>query len=130
MSTREISCDADFRGRALSFSAVAALTLNPALTRWRPATRPSRRPSSRRTKSGTLSCTRHRKSVVIDFPNDVKDVLVGDPKIANAVVRSPQRLHHRSAVGQTNVVFFDAAGSRSPLTTSRSSAISTACAQH
>ena len=36
------------------------------------------------------------KSVVIDFPRDIKDVLVADPKIANAVIRStPPRLHHR-----------------------------------
>jgi pilus assembly protein CpaC len=51
------------------------------------------------------------KSVVIDFPRDVKDVLVADPKIANAVVRSPQRAYIiGEAVGQTNVVFFDSEG--------------------
>jgi len=38
-------------------------------------------------------------------------VLVADPKIANAVVRSAQRAYIiGSAVGQTNVVFFDADG--------------------
>ena len=69
------------------------------------------------------------KSVVIDLPRDVKDVLVADPKIANAVIRSPQRAYIiGAAVGQTNVVFFDAAANRSPPTTSRSNAISTACA--
>jgi pilus assembly protein CpaC len=51
------------------------------------------------------------KSVIIDFPRDVKDVLVADPKIANAVVRSPQRAYIiGEAVGQTNVVFFDSEG--------------------
>jgi pilus assembly protein CpaC len=51
------------------------------------------------------------KSVIIDLPRDVKDVLVADPKIANAVIRSPQRAYIiGSAVGQTNVVFFDADG--------------------
>jgi pilus assembly protein CpaC len=51
------------------------------------------------------------KSAVIDLPRDVKDVLVADPKIANAVVRSPQRAYIiGSAVGQTNVVFFDGDG--------------------
>src|SRR3954447_7462521 len=51
------------------------------------------------------------KSVVIDFPGDVKDVLVADPKIANAVVRSARRAYIiGGAVGQTNVVFFDATG--------------------
>jgi len=51
------------------------------------------------------------KSTIIDLPRDVKDVLVADPKIANAVVRSPQRAYIiGEAVGQTNVVFFDADG--------------------
>src|SRR3984957_6278488 len=51
------------------------------------------------------------KSAIIDLPRDVKDVLVADPKIANAVIRSPQRAYIiGSAVGQTNVVFFDGDG--------------------
>ena len=51
------------------------------------------------------------KSVIIDLPRDVKDVLVADPKIANAVIRSPQRAYIiGSGVGQTNVVFYDADG--------------------
>ena len=33
------------------------------------------------------------KSIVIDLPRDIKDVLVADPKIANAVVRSAQRAY-------------------------------------
>jgi pilus assembly protein CpaC len=38
-------------------------------------------------------------------------VLVADPKIANAVVRSSQRAYIiGAAVGQTNIVFFDASG--------------------
>jgi pilus assembly protein CpaC len=51
------------------------------------------------------------KSVVIDLPRDIKDVLVADPKIANAVVRSSRRAYIiGTAVGQTNVFFFDADG--------------------
>ena len=51
------------------------------------------------------------KSIVIDLPREIKDVLVADPKIANAVVRSAQRAYIiGAAVGQTNIVFFDAAG--------------------
>jgi pilus assembly protein CpaC len=51
------------------------------------------------------------KSVVIDFPRDIKDVLVADPKIANAVVRSARRAYIIGIeVGQTNVFFFDADG--------------------
>src|SRR5436190_10262563 len=49
--------------------------------------------------------------MVIDLPRDIKDVLVADPKIANAVIRSPQRAYIiGETVGQTNVVFFDAQG--------------------
>jgi pilus assembly protein CpaC len=51
------------------------------------------------------------KSIAIDLPTDVKDVLVGDPKIANAVVRSARRVYMIAVtVGQTNMFFFDAAG--------------------
>jgi pilus assembly protein CpaC len=51
------------------------------------------------------------KSVVLDLPRDIKDVLVGDPKIANAVIRSSRRAYIvGAAVGQTNVYFFDAEG--------------------
>jgi pilus assembly protein CpaC len=51
------------------------------------------------------------KSVVIDLPRDIKDVLVADPKIANAVVRSARRAYLIGvAIGQTNVFFFDAEG--------------------
>ncbi len=51
------------------------------------------------------------KSVVIDLPGDVKDVLVADPKIANAVIRSARRAYLIGvAIGQTSVYFFDAQG--------------------
>ena len=33
------------------------------------------------------------KSVAIDLPADIKDVLVADPKVANAVVRSARRVY-------------------------------------
>ena len=51
------------------------------------------------------------KSVAIDLPTDIKDVLVADPKVANAVVRSSRRVYMIGvAVGQTNIFFFDAEG--------------------
>jgi pilus assembly protein CpaC len=51
------------------------------------------------------------KSVVIDFPRDIKDVLVANPKIANAVIRSSRRAYViGSEMGQTNVFFFDTDG--------------------
>jgi pilus assembly protein CpaC len=51
------------------------------------------------------------KSIVVDLPGDIKDVLVAEPKIANAVVRTSRRAYIIGvAVGQTNVYFFDADG--------------------
>ena len=98
--------------RTLSFSAVAALTLNPVLT---PVMAGDYRVRSPMAADGQMNARPMTlgigKSVVIDLPRDIKDVLVGDPKIANAVVRSTQRAYIiGAAVGQTNIVFFDAAG--------------------
>jgi len=98
--------------RALSLSAAAALTLNPALApaiaaNYRPAT-PVAADNQMNARFLSLGIG---KSVVIDLPRDIKDVLVADPKIANAVVRSAQRAYIiGAAIGQTNIVFFDASG--------------------
>jgi pilus assembly protein CpaC len=51
------------------------------------------------------------KSSVVELPEDAKDVLVADPKIANAVVRSARRAYLIGvAAGQTNVIFFNGDG--------------------
>jgi hypothetical protein len=51
------------------------------------------------------------KSVVIDTPTDIKDVLVADKGIVEAVVRSKRRVYVIGiALGQTNVFLFDADG--------------------
>ncbi len=51
------------------------------------------------------------KSVVVDLPTDIKDVLVANPKTANAVIRTSRRAYVIGvAVGQTSVYFFDAEG--------------------
>ena len=101
-----------FMVRTLSFSAVAALTLNPALT---PVVAADYRPVAPVAVDGQMNARPLTigigKSIVIDLPRDIKDVLVADPKIANAVVRSTQRAYIIGAsVGQTNIVFFDSAG--------------------
>src|SRR5258708_10427189 len=101
-----------FLVRALSFSAVAALTLNPA---WTPVVAADYRPVAPVALDGQMNARPLAlgigKSIVIDLPRDIKDVLVADPKIANAVVRSTQRAYIiGAAVGQTNIVFFDSAG--------------------
>jgi pilus assembly protein CpaC len=51
------------------------------------------------------------KSVAIDLPEDIKDVLVADPTVANAVVRTARRVYMIGVKeGQTNIFFFDAQG--------------------
>jgi pilus assembly protein CpaC len=96
--------------RTLSFSAITAFSLNTALTPVMAADTEAQVTASGSSKMRFLSLG-IGKSVVIDFPQDVKDVLVADPKIANAVVRSARRAYViGSAVGQTNVVFFDTDG--------------------
>jgi len=51
------------------------------------------------------------KSIVIRLPADAKDVIVGDPAIVDAVVRSKDTAYlFARAVGQTNIFFFDAQG--------------------
>ena len=98
--------------RTLLLSAVAALTLGPLLPVV--AAESDKDPL---TTSAIVSAKMRflslgiGKSMVVDLPRDVKDVLVADPKIANAVIRSPQRAYIiGGAVGQTNVVFFDGDG--------------------
>ncbi|WP_292614306.1 type II and III secretion system protein family protein [Nitrobacter sp. 62-13] len=97
--------------RSLSFAAIAAFTLNPALT---PVFAGDYRVPAARSGAGMHAQSLSLgigKSVVVDLPSDVKDVLVADPKIANAVVRSAQRAYIiGAAVGQTNIIFFDANG--------------------
>ena len=51
------------------------------------------------------------KSLVIDLPRDIRDVLVADPTIANVVVRSSRRAYIIGIKqGQTSVFIFDAQG--------------------
>jgi pilus assembly protein CpaC len=100
-----------FLVRALSFATAAALMINPALA-------PVVAAEATETPVAVAGSAKTRflplgigKSVIIDLPREVKDVLVADPKIANAVIRSAQRAYIiGAAVGQTNIVFFDADG--------------------
>jgi pilus assembly protein CpaC len=99
--------------RTLSFSAAAALTLNPALGPAiagdvRATAAPVAADGQMNAKFLALGIG---KSIVIDLPRDIKDVLIADPKIATAVIRSAQRAYIIGAtVGQTNIVFFDSSG--------------------
>jgi pilus assembly protein CpaC len=100
-----------FVNRALSFSAVAALTLNPVLAADYRLAAPATPVAAEGQMNARFLALGVGKSIVIDLPRDIKDVLVADPKIANAVVRTARRAYIIGAVvGQTNIIFFDAAG--------------------
>ena len=104
-----------FLVRALSFAAISALILNnaayPVLAsdyRAAPALAETSAAGQLNAKFLPLGIG---KSVVVDLPRDVKDVLVADPKVANAVICSTRRAYIIGAsVGQTNVFFFDHSG--------------------
>ena len=53
------------------------------------------------------------KSATVDLPVDARDVLVTNPAVADAVLRSPRRISILGdGPGQTDAVFFDSAGRR------------------
>jgi Flp pilus assembly protein, secretin CpaC len=122
-----------FMVRALSFSAVAALTLNPALTPVVASDYRAPRAAAPVAADGQMNARPVSlgigKSMVIDLPRDIKDVLVADPKIANAVVRPRSApISSAPAVGQTNIVFFDSAGQQIAAYDIAVRATSTGCA--
>lgn len=51
------------------------------------------------------------KSLIIDLPVDVKEVIVSQPSVANAIMRSKRRaILQGIGAGDTNILFLDAAG--------------------
>src|SRR5215469_10538149 len=51
------------------------------------------------------------KAAVVQLDQDARDVLVSNPELVDAVVRTPRRIFLlASKVGQTNAFFFDASG--------------------
>ncbi len=64
------------------------------------------------TSSGAQSLALSRgKSAIIELPVDVRDMLVTNPAVADAVLRGPRRIYVMGmALGSTDAVFFDASG--------------------
>ncbi len=53
----------------------------------------------------------YNKAVVVELPLDAADILVTNPAIVDAVVRTPRRTYLMGmSIGQTNAYFFDARG--------------------
>ncbi len=53
------------------------------------------------------------RSAIVDLPTDARDVLVSNPTVAEAVLRTPRRIYVMGVKsGVTDAIFFDAAGRR------------------
>ena len=52
------------------------------------------------------------RSVIVDLPQDASEIFVGDPKVANAVVRSARRLYVAAAANGQTTIFALAADGR------------------
>jgi pilus assembly protein CpaC len=53
------------------------------------------------------------KSAIIELPVDVRDILITNPAVADAVLRTPRRIYVLGmASGQTDAILFDASGRR------------------
>lgn len=51
------------------------------------------------------------KSLVVDLPRDARDVLISNPAIADAVMRTPRRIYLTGiAIGEASIMVFDRAG--------------------
>lgn len=73
----------------------------------------SQRGPAAKTRPGNFLALGVGKSIVVDLPRDAKDVLIANPQIANAVVRSARRAYLIGVkAGQTNIVFFDGDGAQ------------------
>ena len=53
------------------------------------------------------------KSMVIDLPKNAHDIMVANPRVADAITRTSRRLYvFAKEVGETNIFVFDAAGNQ------------------
>ncbi len=51
------------------------------------------------------------RTIIVDLPADASEIVVGDPKVANAIVRSTRKLYVMGlATGQTTILAVDQAG--------------------
>lgn len=103
---------AGFARRLLAGLVVAAtVILMPALPVVEPAQAGDYGVSAAGGDGGRLVRIGLNKSIVIKLPGDARDVLVGNPDIVDAVVRTKNTAYlFARAVGQTNIFFFDANG--------------------
>ena len=81
-----------------------------------PATAQSRASDSRINLGGEGAASKSivlplNKAAILELPKNAADVLVSQPSVVDAVVRSPRRVYLLGlTIGQTNAFFFDSAG--------------------
>ncbi|HYD86603.1 MAG TPA: type II and III secretion system protein family protein [Vitreimonas sp.] len=105
------------RGRSLRVSLATALTAAVALTPGQVVAQvePASATSMRITGGGGAQSASlvlpFGKSAIIDLPADARDILISNPQIADATVRTARRAYVIGRqLGQTNIFFFDASG--------------------
>jgi pilus assembly protein CpaC len=104
-------------GRSLRFSLATALSAVVALTPGFAAAQvePASASNLRITNGGGVHSAAlvlpFGKSAIIDLPADARDILISNPAIADATVRTARRAYVIGRqLGQTNIFFFDAQG--------------------
>jgi pilus assembly protein CpaC len=121
--TAPAKATAALSGDAKPSATPAIRTAEPATPRARRAVRPAQAPAA---EPGVLHVDLSTegasarslnlpfgKSAIVDLPADVRDVLVTNPAVADAVLRSRRRISVIGvATGDTDAVFFDDAGKR------------------
>lgn len=65
------------------------------------------------------------KSAIIDLPRDVAEIVIGNPKVVDAVVRTPRKIYVIGGeAGQSTIIGLDSKGVRSRVSRSASAGMS------
>ncbi|NWG52301.1 MAG: type II and III secretion system protein family protein [Hydrogenophilaceae bacterium] len=97
------------QGMAVALGALTALT--PATAAAQAADGPMRIQQGGQGATAASLVLPIGKAAIIDLPYDARDVLLSNPQIADAVVRTARRVYVIGrSLGQTNAFFFDAQG--------------------
>lgn len=96
---------------ALALAASAAVALSPGVSMAQSTPADAPRVTAGGGANSASLVLPFGKSAIIDLPSDARDVLISNPRIADAVVRTSRRAYVIGrALGSTNIFFFDAAG--------------------
>lgn len=96
---------------ATALSAAVALTPTYAAAQVEPASAASVRITNGGGSQSASLVLPFGKSAIIDLPADARDILISNPAIADATVRTARRAYVIGRqLGQTNIFFFDAQG--------------------